>query len=261
MSEVGFSEHGSVERDGMRIVYRDLRPSRCDGPQVAAPPVLLVHGMGGDGSTWNRFARDLARQGRRVIVPSLRGHGASSRASDYLFGSFGDDVIAVCDALYLDRIDIVGHSLGGFAASLVAQRQPHRVRRLVTEECPIPLREGDPAGPLTSRMPTAAELWHAVSSAVIHPRAVLDFDRSMTRTAIDQFRRPDPQWWKDLSDITARTLILHGGAGGMVDRERLADVVGRIPDVEVVAFDSGHSIHRDRPRRFGEVVGSFLAAA
>lgn len=260
MSGGGFGEQGSIDRDGVRIVYRDLWPSRASGSQVTAPPVVLVHGMGGAGSTWNRFARDLAGRGRRVIVPSLRGHGGSSRADDYRFASFGADLVAVCDALHLDRIDIVGHSLGSYAASCVAQWQPDRVRRLVAEECPIPLREGDAVGPLTSRLPTPAELWHAVSSAVVHPRALLDFDRSMTAEMLEQFRRPDPQWWKDLSDITARTLILHGGAGGMVDRGRLAEVVARIPDVRVVPFDSGHSIHRDRPRRFGEVAGAFLDA-
>lgn len=258
MIGTGFSDRGSVDRDGVQIVYRDLRPARSTGPQITAPPVVLVHGMGGDGSTWNRFAHDLVRQGRRVVVPSLRGHGASSRADDYRFTSFGDDLVAVCDALYLDRVDLVGHSLGGYAASRVAQLQPHRVRRLVIEECPIPLRDGDTAGPMTSRLPTPAELWHAVSSAVVHPRAVLDFDRSMTGVMLRQFRTPDPQWWKELPDITARTLILHGGGGGMVDRERLADLIDRVPDVRVVAFDSGHSIHRDRPRRFGRVVGSFL---
>ncbi|WP_342216437.1 alpha/beta fold hydrolase, partial [Nocardia cyriacigeorgica] len=46
-------------------------------------------GRGGDGHTWDRFARDLVRAGRRVIIPDLRGHGRSAHSESYLFGEFG----------------------------------------------------------------------------------------------------------------------------------------------------------------------------
>ena len=244
-------------RTGIEIAYRDSgEPSvPADVPPV---PVVLVHGMGGDGGTWDRFARALVAQGRRVLVPDLRGHGRSARAASYLFEEFGADVVEVCDNLGLTRVDLVGHSLGGHAASLAAQARPGLVRRLVIEEAPLPLRPGDPEQVFANRLPSLPELWHATTSVVRHPRAVFAFDRSMTGSAIEQFRRPDPLWWDRLPDIEADTLILRGGPGGMVDPRKLESAVAAIPRCRVVVFPGGHSIHRDRYDEFAAEVLPFL---
>ena len=243
--------------DGIRLAYRDTGTDAATGN--ADVPVLLVHGIGGDGHTWKRFARALLRTGRRVIVPDLRGHGRSSRASSYLFTEFGDDVLRLCEHLELPRVDLVGHSLGGFAVSCIAQERPELVRNLVIEECPLPLRSGAEELRLPRRVPSAPELWHATSSVVRHPRAVLAFDRTMTGTAMEQFRKPHPEWWERLTEISARTLFLHGGARGMVEQEKLEVLRKAVPDCAVHAFTCGHSIHRDRYRQFAEIVVPFLS--
>ncbi|MEU8896962.1 alpha/beta hydrolase [Nocardia sp. NPDC048505] len=241
---------------GVRIAYRDSGASAARPD--AGPPVVLVHGMGGDGSTWDRFARKLRHSGRRVIIPDLRGHGRSAHADSYLFGEFGSDVLRLLDQLELTSVDLVGHSLGGYAVSCVAQERPGLVRRLVMEECPLPLRSGTEQQTLTRRFPSVPELWHATSSVVRHPRAVLAFDRSMTRTALEQFRKPNPEWWESLTGITAPTLVLRGGPGGMVDPVKLEVLRAAIPDCTVVDFTCGHSIHRDRYREFERTVLPFL---
>ncbi|WP_069163663.1 alpha/beta hydrolase [Nocardia altamirensis] len=239
----------------VRIAYRD------SGARTAADvPVILVHGMGGDGHTWDRFARTLVQAGRRVIIPDLRGHGRSAHTDSYRFDEFGADVAKLSDHLGLTSVDLVGHSLGGYAVSCVAQERPELVRRLVIEECPLPLQSGAEELRLTRRFPTVPELWHATSSLVRHPRAVLAFDRSMTGTALEQFRKPNPEWWDRLADISAPTLVLRGGPGGMVDPEKLALMYAAIPDCTVTAFSCGHSIHRDRYREFAAAVHPFLAA-
>ncbi|WP_345344457.1 alpha/beta hydrolase [Rhodococcus olei] len=236
---------------GVEIHYRD-----SGGADPV--PVLLVHGMGGDGRTWDRFARALTTRGRRVVVVDLRGHGRSAHASSYLFGEFGDDILALCDHLGLDRVDLVGHSLGGHAVSLVAQSRPELVRRLVLEEAPIPLRAGEQMGTLVRRLPTPVELWHAVTSMVRSPRAALAFDRSMTGPALDQFHTPHPDWWAALPSITASTLLISGGPRGMVDPARLDAALAAIPDSRTVTIEVGHSVHRDRPRDFETTVARFL---
>lgn len=237
---------------GIDIYYRD-----SGGADPV--PVLLVHGMGGDGRTWDRFARVLVARGRRVIVADLRGHGHSAHTSSYLFSEFGDDLVALCDHLGLARVDLVGHSLGGHAASLVAQSRPALVRRLVLEEAPLPLRDGEQMGSLVRRMPSPVELWHAGTSLLRSPRAVIAFDRSMTRTALDQFHTPHPGWWEALPSITATTLMVTGGPRGMVHPDRLDAALAAIPDSRTVTIEVGHSVHRDRPREFAATVGHFLS--
>ncbi|SEC04185.1 alpha/beta fold hydrolase [Rhodococcus koreensis] len=246
-------------RTGIEIAYRDSgEPSVAGSADVPPVPVVLVHGMGGDGGTWHRFARALVARGRRVLVPDLRGHGRSARAASYQFEEFGADVVEVCDNLGLTRVDLVGHSLGGHAASLAAQARPGLVRRLVIEEAPLPLRPGDPEQVFANRLPSLPELWHATTSVIRHPRAVFAFDRSMTGSAIEQFRRPDPLWWDRLPGIEADTLILRGGPGGMVDPHKLESAVAAIPKCRVVVFPGGHSIHRDRYGEFAAQVLPFL---
>ncbi|AYJ49148.1 alpha/beta fold hydrolase [Rhodococcus sp. P1Y] len=236
---------------GVRIAYRDFGGSDD-------VPVVLVHGMGGDSSTWNRFATALKAAGRRVVAIDLRGHGRSAHTADYSFDAFGADVIAVLDHLDVTVADLVGHSLGGYAVSVVAHTRPAAVRSLVVEEMPIPIRPGDDPPTLTGRLPSPSELWHAGTSIVKHPRAVFAFDRSMTAPALAQFRRPNPLWWERLSKISASTLVLRGGPGGMVDPARLETMVAAIADCSVVSFETGHSIHRDRYRHFEAVVLPFL---
>ena len=196
-------------------------------------------------------------------APGDRGRFARSRAQraydELRFDEFADDIRRLCDDLGLTSADLVGHSLGGYAVSVIAQQRPDLVRRLVIEESPLPRRPGDPPASLTGRFPTPPELWHATTSIVRHPRAVLAFDRSMTKPALEQFRHPNPEWWQRLPDIRARTLVLAGGAGGMVDPVKLDAMRAAVPDCTVVKFRSGHSIHRDRYRDFERVVLPFLA--
>ncbi|WP_042939947.1 alpha/beta fold hydrolase [Rhodococcus sp. AW25M09] len=246
----------TVDLDGVDIAYHSFAP--LEHPSATQVPVMLVHGMGGDSGTWARFARALTAHGRRVITVDLRGHGKSAHTPTYEFDSFGGDLLGLVDHLGLTEVDLVGHSLGGYAVSLVAQRRPTLVRRLVLEELPIPIRPGDAPPTLTGRMPSVTELWHAATSVVLHPRAVLAFDRSMTASALEQFRRANPQWWKSLADITAPTLVLRGGPGGMVDPHRLDAMVAEISTCRVETFRTGHSIHRDGYSAFETIVLPFL---
>ncbi|WP_458686017.1 alpha/beta fold hydrolase [Nocardia tengchongensis] len=245
-----------VEFDDVSIAYRDS--GATGGHLYSDTPVLLVHGLGGDGHTWDRFAAQLVRRGRRVIIPDLRGHGRSAHTASYLLPEFANDVLHLCDRLGLDTVDLVGHSLGGYASSWVAMQRPELVRRLVIEEQPLPLRSGDEQLSLTRRFPTIPELWHATTSVIRHPRAVLAFDRSMTGTMFEQFRKPYPEWWEGLSDIGAPTLFLRGGPGGMVDPGKLERLRAGLADCTVRAFDCGHSIHRDSYPAFEAEVLPFL---
>ncbi|MEU5842926.1 alpha/beta hydrolase [Rhodococcus sp. NPDC047139] len=241
--------------NGVDLAYREIT-----SPAAArSVPVLLVHGMGGDGRTWTRFAGALVKAGRRVITVDLRGHGRSARAASYHFGEFVADVAGLCAHLGVDAVDLVGHSLGGHVGSLVAQRHPGLIRRLVLEETPLPLREGDPVPKVPAHRPTPAELWHATSSLVFNPRAVTAFDRSMTTSVVTQFHTPNPTWWRHLPSLDAPTLLLRGvRRGSMVDPRLLAAALEALPSASVREVGCGHSIHRDRARDFAAAVVPFL---
>lgn len=243
--------------NGVAIACRDTSPTVMRD----AVPVLLVHGMGGDGRTWDGFARRLADAGRRVVSVDLRGHGRSGRADSYRFEEFAADIAGVCAHLGVDTVDLVGHSLGGRTGSIVAQRHPRLVRRLVLEESPLPLRDGDPVPEVPSHRPTPAELWHAATSMIRSPRAVFAFDRSMTEAVVAEFRTPDPGWWQALPRMNTPTLLLRGlRHGSMVDPHLLDAALSLLPDGEVRAIRCGHSIHRDRSDDFAAAVLPFVTS-
>ena len=116
---------------------------RLDGVRIAfdtAPgerPVLLVHGFASTaavtwgGSGWVRALEDV---GRGVITPDLRGHGRSDkphRAADYAPRQLAADLVAVLDTLQLERVDVIGYSMGSRVVAALARLAPERVRRLV----------------------------------------------------------------------------------------------------------------------------------
>ncbi|WP_168221360.1 alpha/beta fold hydrolase [Actinomadura sp. WMMA1423] len=110
-------------------------PTRVAGLGSGAP-VVLLHGRGGHLETFARTLPALAGTGRRAIAFDLLGHGltAPSPSGSYTVEELTGHALAVLDALGLDAVDLVGQSLGGWAAVLAALRAPERVRRLALIE-------------------------------------------------------------------------------------------------------------------------------
>ena len=101
------------------------------------PPVLLLHGFPDDARGWEAVADGLARAGRRVVAPYLRGFGptcflgATTPRSGQL-AALAADALELADALGLGRFTLVGHDWGARAAQAVAALYPDRVERLVS---------------------------------------------------------------------------------------------------------------------------------
>jgi pimeloyl-ACP methyl ester carboxylesterase len=95
-------------RDGVRLAYREVGAGR---------PLVLLHGVTGDGSLWLRsgHAEQIAAHGYRVVMPDFRGHGRSGKPHDaaaYPPDVLADDGLALVDHLGLDDYDLGGYSLG-----------------------------------------------------------------------------------------------------------------------------------------------------
>lgn len=96
----------------------------------AGDPVVLVHGFSGSKENWLALVREL--DGYRMLVPDLPGWGESTRreGEDYRVEAQAERLLAFLDALPLERVHLVGHSMGGHIAGLFAARHPERVRTL-----------------------------------------------------------------------------------------------------------------------------------
>lgn len=97
-------------------------------------PLALVHGFGGCRDDFSPLVGDLVAAGWHVLAPDNRGHGDSAKLpdeADYDVTAFASDVLALADSRRWERFSLLGHSLGGVIAQLVALEAPERVESLV----------------------------------------------------------------------------------------------------------------------------------
>jgi pyruvate dehydrogenase E2 component (dihydrolipoyllysine-residue acetyltransferase) len=112
-----------IEAAGRRLRYLDLG-------EVGNVAIVLIHGFGGDLNTW-MFTQPALAESRRAIALDLPGHGGSGkevRSGDP--ESLADAIEAAVDALAIERMHLVGHSMGGALAALTALRRPERIASL-----------------------------------------------------------------------------------------------------------------------------------
>ena len=122
----------TIERHYGPLVVDRWAPRRVTN----AAPILLIHGWGNSGAYWARTAHDLAATAH-VIVPDLPGTGRSQplRQRQDLFDQVAT-LAAILDEFAIDRVQVVGHSMGGAMALLLADAMPERIERLVlTSTC------------------------------------------------------------------------------------------------------------------------------
>lgn len=154
-----------------------------------APPLLAVHGVTSHHLAWAHVAAALPEW--RVVAPDLRGRGGSADLpGPWGMARHADDVVAVLDHLGLDRVPIVGHSMGAFVAAAAAHRHPDRISRVILVDggLPLELPPGVDAsqvdallGPALARLSMTfadrdeyREFWRAHPAFIIEPPVDLD---------------------------------------------------------------------------------------
>lgn len=136
-------------------------------------------------------------------------------------------------------MDLIGHSMGGIVAYLLAQDHPHRVDRLVLEDVSTPR-------PREATTPT-------------RPDGDLTFAWEMVLAIRRQIDTPDPGWLERLDGVTAETLVVAGGPRSHVPQAGVAELARRIPGGRLVTVPVGHLVHDAAPKAFTEAVSAFLS--
>lgn len=140
----------SFDSDGVQIAYLD---------EGAGEPILLIHGFASNAATnWvdPQWVRTLTQDRRRVIALDNRGHGQSDKLYDparYGAPEMADDAIRLLDHLKIDRVDVLGYSMGARIAAFLAIAHPDRVRSVVFGGLGIHMVRGMVgAGPLAAAL-------------------------------------------------------------------------------------------------------------
>jgi pimeloyl-ACP methyl ester carboxylesterase len=111
-----------------RTIHGYKRAYRIAG---SGPAILLIHGIGDNSTTWNAIQAKLAQR-FTVIAPDLLGHGRSDKPrADYSVAAYANGMRDLLSVLEIERVTVVGHSLGGGVGMQFAYQFPHLVERLI----------------------------------------------------------------------------------------------------------------------------------
>ena len=262
---------------GMQLHLRD------EGPRDDPLPIVLLHGTGASLHTWEGWTRELARE-RRVIRFDLPGFGLTGPSPDgvYTIESYVDTVLAVADALHVQRFVLAGNSLGGYVAWATAVLHPERVDRLIlVDAAGYPFQsQSVPLAFRIARTPILNVLMRDVLPRSVVERSLRDvygdpsrvtpdlvdryFDlatRTGNRAAlVARFDQTQPGSLAErVPEIQVPTLILWGGRDRLIPLEFGERFARDIPDSRLVVFDTlGHVPHEEDPARTLAAVLPFL---
>ena len=245
-----------------------------------APATLLLHGIGNYGRYWDLVAREVNRR-LSLVAPDARGHGDSVKpANGYATEDFVADTLAILDALTLDRVVLVGHSMGGGHAIALARLHPERVHGLVVVDVgPELLPEGRARSIRLSleRPPSFPD--EAAALAYLHETSP-GYGDEVYRNRIDWVFRHAPEglaWrssadalrqiltetrraealWDVLGALHVPTLVVRGTRSNILGAETARRMVETLPDGRLLELDAGHNVPLDQPRAFADALVAF----
>ena len=143
--DVHFLNFKSQNQD-LKMAYMDIQPEKPNSKTV-----VLLHGKNFNGAYWKTTVEALAKEGYRVIVPDQIGFGKSSKPIGYqfTFQQLAQNTKAVLDELKIDKIYLLGHSMGGMIATRFTLMYPETVEKLILEN-PLGLEDWKLVAPYAS---------------------------------------------------------------------------------------------------------------
>lgn len=256
----------------------------------SGPAVLLMHGLACDHTTWNPVIEQLAKR-YTVIAPDLLGHGLSAKPrADYSVGGYANGMRDLLTYLGLDKVTVVGHSLGGGVAMQFAYQFPERTQRLILVS---PGGVGPEVTPLIRAVTTPG--FHQLMGVLALPgirhagKAGLQL---LSKSHIPHTRDLDEvaDIYETFKDPAARAAIRHvvkavidwrGQIVTMADRAYLTEampmaliwgdddsviphtharrIAALAPQTTIeILPNAGHFPHKDHPERFVKIVNDFI---
>jgi pimeloyl-ACP methyl ester carboxylesterase len=241
------------------------------------PPALLLHGIGNYGRVWD-FVADAVAGRLRLVAPDARGHGASvTPAGGYAPEDFVADAIAVMDTLGLARPVVVGHSMGGAHALVLAALHPEKVRALVLVDVgpEIGREGGDRARRLSLGRPdrfadeeaalaylreTSPGYGDAVYANRIAHVFARDADGLVWRSSKNALMKilggPDrrDEAWRALGALAMPVLVVRGTRSESLSAQTYARMLAVIPNARGLELDAGHNVQLDRPDELADAI-------
>lgn len=257
--------HRFADLDGLRTHYLDV--------PGGDPPLVLLHGLSANAYEFGGLLAAGLSPAFRVVAPDLRGRGQSAKpATGYRMADHAGDVLALLDALGLERVVLGGHSFGAYLAIYLAVHSPSRVAKLIVIDAALTLnpRVGEMLKPSLDRLtrvaasvdaylaelraaPYLAGLWEPAIEGYFRAEILQNSDgtaqSATSAAAIAQALegvRAEP-WGELVRRVRQPALLVHGlgaygppGSPPLIEAEYAHETVSAFADCRYVVVPGNH---------------------
>ena len=237
------------------------------------PPLVIAHGLFGSGRNWGAIAKRLSDI-RRVVAVDMRNHGESEWSDDHSYAAQARDLAEAIEAEG-GAADVIGHSMGGKAAMMLALDRPEVVTSLLVADI-APRAYGHSQRPMIEAMrgvdhsaverrsDADAQLAETVPDAGVRAFLLQSLDVAGRRwrlnlDALDAGMDDLVGWPEPEGRYDGPTLFLRGGASDYVTEGDEPAIRRLFPDARIETVpEAGHWLHAERPREFEAAARAFL---
>ena len=241
-------DQGYIENEGARIWYATYG---------TGTPIILLHGGNGHGGNWGYQVPALLRSGHRAVLIDSRGHGRSTRnARPYTYELMASDVLAVMDALHIEKATLVGWSDGACTALILARNAPARVAGVFFFGCNM-----DPTGvkQITELSPILNRCISRHAKDYVQLSSTPDQFKSFTE-AVGLMQRTQPNFSADdLAEIHVPVVIVQSENDEFIKQAHAEYLAQSIPKAEFILLKGvSHFAPVQRPEQFNLAMLAFI---
>lgn len=241
-------------------------------------PLIIMHGLFGQSDNWNSLAKHFGEQGLEVYTVDLRNHGLSPHSDEWTYKAMSDDIHELINDLNLEKVILLGHSMGGKVAMQYAIDEPGKLDKMIVADMSprfYPLHHESVIKGLNavdlSAMKTRKEVEEILSTYISDhgtkqfllkniywkENGQLDwrFNLKVITEKIAQIGEATPT--DSVSEVPS--LFIKGENSNYIQEEdeKLISHIFPHSMFETVA-DAGHWIHAEKPKEFFECVMKFI---
>ncbi|HCU84493.1 alpha/beta fold hydrolase [Methylophilus sp. UBA6697] len=237
-------------------------------------PLVLLHGLFGSADNWGSIAKHFA-QHYQVISVDLRNHGRSPHSDSQTYPEMANDLLETFNALGLEQVHLLGHSLGGKVAMQFATQYPEKVSKLIVVDMAMrtyPDRYTQLMDHMLavnlSQMASRNEVDNALKGSIANVRV-----RQFLLTNLVK-NEAQLQWRINLQGLKANyatlitaiavhfappSLFIRGERSDYVQDSDITELQQHFPQAEFVTLPTDHWVHAEQPQLFIQAVEAFLA--
>lgn len=239
-----------------------------------SPPVMIVHGLYGSGRNWGVIAKRLSDQ-FFVITVDLRNHGDSPWLDTHNYHVMADDLVEVINSLNI-KPNIIGHSMGGKAAMVLALKRPNLVRNLIIADIAPVKYEHDQSQFIEAMQKVDLSKVEKRSDATLALSKFVE-DKSLQNFFTQSLDIKAKRWKLNLkvlrsemseilsfpkieSEFSGHSLFLKGEKSDYIKSDHRKLIKSLFTKARFATFkEAGHWLHAEKPREFESAARLFFS--